>query len=292
LLLAAVLIAQEKVEGPDAIKVPGVNPYVAEADKHYARRQEGRSGAVANPREIGLAVAGYDTAARAPDSAEARWKLARALYFRGAYTGLDDDSRLAVFEKARRAGEEGVRILERHAARKGVSSFEGRPPSDVAAALSSDADAASTFFWAAVSWGEWALVSGKLAAARTGAAEKIRDYASIVISLDPDFEEGGGYRILGRLHQMAPRIPILTPWVSREKALENLRLALGVNGHNFVNRHFMAEALADGSAAERAEAVRIEESILADSPSPGHLIEELAIQAEAKQNLARWKNGK
>jgi len=290
--LAAFLMtgfSQEKVEGPDAIRVPGINPLIAESDAHYARRQEGRVGAQANPREIALAVAGYDTAARAPDSAESRWKLARSLYFQGAYTGLDDDARQAVFDKARRAGEEAIRVLERRAARKGVSSFEGRPPSEIAAVLAGDPDAAPSFFWAAVAWGEWALVSGKAHAARTGAAEKIRDYASTVIALDPAFEEGGGYRILGRLHHQAPRVPFLTPWVSREKALSNLRLAVGVHENNFVNRHFLAEALADGTSAERAEAIRIEEKIVADSPSPGHLVEELAIQVEAKKNLAKWK---
>ena len=292
LALAAALItggSQEKVEGPDAIRVPGVNPFIAEADAHYARRQDGRVGAVANPREIALAVAGYDTAARAPDSAEARWKLARALYFQGAYTGLEDNARLAILEKARRIGEEAIRILERRAARKGLSAFEGRPASEVAAVLAADPDAAPTFFWTAVAWGEWALLSGKVQAARTGAAEKIRDYASTLISLDPDFEEGGGYRILGRLHHQAPRIPILTPWVSREKAVSNLRLAVEVGPRNFVNRHFLAEALADGNAAERAEAIRIEEKIIADAPSPGHLVEELATQLEAKKNLERWK---
>ena len=126
-------------------------------------------------------------------------------------------------------------------------------------------------------------------AARTGAAEKVRDDASIVIALDPEFEEGGGYRILGRLHHQAPKIPFLTFWVSREKALENLRRAVAVNEHNFVNRHFLAEALADGGPAERAEGVRIEETLAADAPSPGHLVEDLSIQEEAKRNLAKWK---
>jgi len=128
-----------------------------------------------------------------------------------------------------------------------------------------------------------------LKAARTGAAEKVRDDASVVIALDPDFEEGGGYRILGRLHHQAPKVPFLTSWVSRDKALENLRRAVSVNDRNFVNRHFLAEALADGGPAERAEAVQIDGKIAADAPSPGHLVEDLSIQEEAKKNLVKWK---
>ena len=289
LLALLALGAQERVEGPNAITLPSQNPLITEADVHYARRQDGRVGAAANPREIALAVAAYDRAAEAPDNAEARWKLARALYFQAAYTGQDADGQGAIYEKARRVGEEAIHILERRAKGRGVAAFEGRPPSDIAAGVLSDRDAAPTFFWTAVAWGQWALSSGKVKAARTGAAEKIRDEASVVIALDPEFEEGGGYRVLGRLHHQAPKVPFLTAWVSRDKALENLRLAVAINDRNFVNRHFLAEALADGGAAERAEAVRIEEKVLADAPSPGHLVEDLSIQEEAKKNLARWK---
>jgi hypothetical protein len=279
-LLAVVAMAgaQERVEGPNAINVPSQNPLITEGDAHYARRQDGRVGALANPREIALAVVSYDRASEAPDNAEARWKLARALYFQASYTGSDADGQAAIYEKARRAGDDAIRILERRAKNRGAAPFEGRPPSDIAAAVLSDRDASPTFFWTAVAWGQWALTSGKMKAARTGAAEKIRDDASVVIALDPDFEEGGGYRILGRLHHQAPKVPFLTSWVSRDKALENLRRAVAVNDRNFVNRHFLAEALADGGPAERAEAVQIEEKIVADAPSPGHLVEDLSTQ--------------
>ncbi len=290
-LLAGVLLAasQQKVEGPDAIRLPGNNPLIVEADAHYGRRQEGRVGAAANPREIAQAVAGYDRAAQAPDSAEARWKLARALYFQASYTGQDADSQRAIYEKARRVSEEAVRILLGRGKARNAPSKEGRSPAEVAALVGSDRDGAPTFFWAAVAWGQFALASGKIQAVRTGAAEKIRDYAETVIAIDPEFEDGGGYRVLGRLHHQAPKIPILTPWVSREKAVENLRRAVAVNGRNLVNRHFLAEALADGNSAERAESIRIEEAVVADAPSPGHLVEELAIQDEARKNLSKWR---
>lgn len=286
LLAAAVLTATQEAR---SIDVPSINPLISEGDDHYRKRQEGRAGPVANPREIQLAVAAYDRAAEAPDSAEARWKLARALYFQGAYTNQPEEARKAIYDKARRAGEDALRIVERRVKYRKLPAFEGRSPADVASDVRSDQDAAPSFFWTAVAWGEWALVSGKVQAAKTGAAEKIRDDATIVIAIDPDFEEGGGYRILGRLHHQAPWIPFVTGWVSRDKAVENLRRAVAVNGHNFVNRHFLAEALYDGSAAERAEAIRIEEQLAADAPSPGHLVEELAIQAQAGKNLARWK---
>jgi tetratricopeptide (TPR) repeat protein len=264
-------------------------PWISDADSHWVRRADGSAGALASTREIGEAVAGYERAAQAPDDAEARWKLARALFFQGTYTGLAREARRPIYERARKAGEEAIAIVERHAVVRGAPAFGGRAPAEVAATVASDRDAPPTFFWTAVAWGEWALMSGKIQAAREGAAARIRDYATTVIALAPEFEEGGGYRILGRLHDRAPRIPFLTSWVSREKALANLRRAMSVNSRNFVNRHFLAEALAEGGGAEHAEAIGIEEKLLADPPSSGHLVEDLAVQQEARRDLASWR---
>ena len=81
----------------------------------------------------------------------------------------------------------------------------------------------------------------------------------------------------------------MTGWVSRAEALRNLRLAVRTAPRNFVNRHFLAEALADGGAPDRAEAVRIERALVADSPNPAHRVEDVAIQEEARKNLAAWR---
>jgi len=286
LVLAAALATTQEAR---TIDVPSVNPLISEGDQHYGRRQDSRAAAIGNQREILLAIAAYDKASAAPDSAEARWKLARALYFQGAYTGLADDAKKAIFEKARRVGDDAIRMVEGRVKRRQGAPFEGRPAADIAADVRSDQDAAPAFFWAAVGWGQWALVSGKIQAAKTGAAEKVRDYAEIVIAIDPEFESGGGNRILGRLHHQAPSIPFLTGWVSREKAVENLRKAVAIGPRDFINRHFLAEALADGTAAEKAEAIQLEEGIVADSPSPGHLVEDLSIMIEARKDLNKWK---
>lgn len=250
------------------------NPVLAAADAAWVRRDEGRAGARASSRRISEAVSGYETATASLDSIEARWKLSRALFFEGKFTGLDREGQRAKFEKARDAGEEALALLRK----RGDS-------------LASDPDAAPTYFWAAVAWGEWAQVVPKLTAAKAGAAAKVRDYASKVIALDPKFEEGGGYRVLGRLHDRAPKIPFVTGWVSRSEALRNLRLAVEVAPRNFVNRHFLAEALAAGNRSGKEEAVRIEQEVVADAPSPSHLVEDVAVQEEAKRHLLAWTAG-
>jgi hypothetical protein len=248
---------------------PPANPVLAAADAAWARRAEDRSGAQASSRRISEAVARYEEASKDPDAVEPRWKLARALFFEAKFTGLDREAQRALLEKARRAGEEAVAILGRRAA-------------------PADADAAPAYFWTAVAWGEWGQIVSRARAAKAGAASKIRDYSTKVIALDPKFEEGGGYRILGRLHDRAPRIPLVTGWVSRKEALRNLRSAVRVAPRNFVNRHFLAEALAGGTAAEKAEAIRIEQELVAEPPTAERLVEDLAIQEDAKRDLRAW----
>lgn len=285
--------AAQQPQGPSSVtdrpQQFSKNPLVAEADQWYLRRQEGRAGIRAAAGPINQAIAGYDKATADPHYVEARWKLMRALYFKAVYTGLDDESKLAVFEKARRIGDDAIAILGSSLEERGIKGFIEFGPEALAGALKDQSDAAPTFYWSAVCLGQWALAVGKMEAARKGAADKIRSYGLTVIGLDPQFEEGGGYRIVGRLNDQAPWIPFITGWVSRDDALKYLRLAMTVSARNFGNRHFLAEALHRGDAKEQAEAVSLEESVVADSPSPQRLVEELSVQELARQNLAAWK---
>ncbi|HEY1433865.1 MAG TPA: hypothetical protein VGG65_00740 [Thermoanaerobaculia bacterium] len=291
--LAAAAARAQQPQGPSSVtdrpQQFSQNPLIVEGDRMYTRRQDGRVGAKASPGPINEAIAAYDKATADPHFVEARWKLMRALYFKGCYTGLDDDSRKAVFEKAKRVGDEAIAILGASLEEKGIKGYIEFGPEALAGNLKDRSDAAPTYYWAAACWGQWALASGKIEAARKGAADKIRDDGLTVIGLDPEFEEGGGYRIVGRLNDQAPWIPFITGWVSREEALKYLRLANQVNAHNFANRHFLADALHRGDAKEQAEAVAIEEALIADSPSPQKIVEELTMQELARQTLAAWK---
>ena len=294
LVAGTMLLLRAAALAPDARQQP-VSPsaressqaLLAEADAHYGRRASGRIGSRAARLEISEAVALYERAGFDPDSAEARWKLARSLYFLGSYTGLDERGQRAVFERARQAGEAAIAILVRRRAAAGGFDRRRLDPAGAAEVFRGDPDSAPSLFWTAVGWGQWSLASGKLDAARKGAASRIRDDCRTLIALDPAFEEGGGYRILGRLHDQAPRIPFVTGWVSRAEGLRLLRLAVAEAPRNFVNRQFLAEALE--RSGDRAGAVAIERSIAADLPAPDHLVEELAIQETARKNLASWQ---
>ncbi len=246
-------------------------------------------GLKASAGPINQAIALYDKATADPHYVEARWKLMRALYFKGVYTGLEGDARRAVFEKARRIADDAIVILDSSVEDRGIKGMVEAGPEFLAGNLKQRGDAAPTFYWASTCYGQWALSVGAVESARKGVADKIRDWGATVVAINPEFEEGGGYRILGRLNDQAPWVPFITGWVSREDAIKYLRLAMGINARNFANRHFLAETLHRGDEKQQAEAVALEEGIVADSPSPQRLVEDLTFQEEARQNLAAWK---
>ena len=290
--MASSTAAQQSPQNPPAFtdqpQMSSVNPIVAEGDKWFLRRQEGRVGLKASVGPINQAIALYDKATADPHYVEARWKLMRALYFKGAYTGQDEDSRKAIFEKAKKIGEDAIAILESSLEERGIKGLIEYGPDFLAGNLKDRSDAAPTYYWVAATLGQWALSVGAIEAARKGAADKIRDCGLTVIGIDTQFEEGGGYRIVGRLNDQAPWIPFVTGWVSREDALKYLHLAYQISKRNFANRVFLAEALHKGDAKEQAEAVSLLEGLVADAPSPQRLVEELTMQEFGRKDLEAW----
>jgi hypothetical protein len=126
-----------------------------------------------------------------------------------------------------------------------------------------------------------------MAAVRQGVAAKIRDSARAMIAIDPKLEDAGGQRILGRLHAVAPRVVFFTGWVDRDESVRLLRQAVEIAPGNLVNRLYLAEALHEFTE-DKAAAVDLVKSVLAATPHPDHLIEDLRVQADAKRDLESW----
>src|SRR4029078_4754936 len=103
--------------------------------------------------------------------------------------------------------------------------------------------AGETFLWDAINWGEWALAYGKMAAAREGAADRIRREATIAMLVDPRMGGGAAQGVLGRLHDQTPRIPFLTGWASSKEAVRFLNESLKVDPTNKITKSVFAEAI-------------------------------------------------
>jgi tetratricopeptide (TPR) repeat protein len=259
-----------------------------EGDQHYLKRAEGRNGDIASPVEITAALEAYAAAmAKNREDVDSRWKYLRATYYKAEYTGLDDAKKAALYDRAKPVAEEAIAALRRKAALKAGRASQTLEPQELGAALAGDTQAGETFFWTAVNWGQWGLAHGKWASARAGAASKIRDDCRITIAVDPKLEDAGGYRVLGRLHSVSPRIPLVTGWIDRQEAVEDLRKAVSLAPRNLINLFFLAEALHEWTD-QREEAVEILRQVIAATPHPDHLVEDLRIQADARRDLDKW----
>jgi len=264
-------------------------PKLADIDRLWALRADGSTGGRALSGPIDLAIEACRAALAAePDSLEVRWRLMRALYFKGEHTAGDTTAKRSVFDEGRTVAEQALAILRREAGREARRDLSAATPVELVPHVKGDAAAVPSFLWAAVDWGKWALAFGKTAAVRQGAASKIRDYAQAVILLDPAYDGGGGYRVLGRLHHQTPAVPFFTGWASRSLALKNLRLAVETGPRNLVGRQFLAEAMWDYEPDRRAEARAMLEKILAELPATDNLVEDRKTQEEAAQLLKDW----
>ena len=260
-----------------------------EIDRLWSLRAEGSNGGHALSAPIDLTIDACRAALSAdPESLEVRWRLMRALYFKGEHTTDDPAAKRGVFDEGRTVAEQALSILRRDAGRTAHQDLGKATPVELVPHVKGIPGALPSFLWASVDWGKWALVFGKSAAVRQGAAAKIRDYAQAVILLDPAYDDGGGYRVLGRLHHQTPAVPFFTGWASRTEALKNLRLAVATGPRNLVGRQFLAEAIWDYESSRRAEARAMVEKVLTETPDPDYLVENRKTQEEARQLLKEW----
>ena len=251
---------------------------VAEGDAHYERRAEGAHGAVADPDQVEAAMSAYRRALTLdPRSLEALIGLLRAMFFRGGFCDMAPAQQMKIFAEAKRLADDTVQTLER-------SVGSPKRPARIKA-LRAVPVATRVYFWAAVSWGQWAA-DHKIAAAWQGAAVRIRDLAQTVVDLDPTMDQGSGYLVLGRLHAECPRIPILTHWISRTQGVAYLRQALAIGPKNTPNMYFLADAILDNEPAHRDEAQRLLERCASAEPRWGYLVEDAHYAALARGRLA------
>jgi len=241
--------------------------WIAKGDEQYAARAEGARGDVALAAPAEQAVDAYRSAIAADGSSlEARWKFLRGLYFLSIYTGKTEAQQKQLLGDGRAVGDNGIAALE--------APLKGKPAADRLAALRKTPGAAELYYWSAVVWGEWALVFGKMAATRQGAAGKIRDMSQTVIDLDPTLEQGGGWRVLGRLHHQSPKVPFFTGWVDHAGSVGMLRKALAAGPDSLSNQFFVAEAILDYASESKGEAAELLRKCAQAAPRANWLVED------------------
>jgi tetratricopeptide (TPR) repeat protein len=262
---------------------------IADGDQHWAARATGHQGGRAAATDVDAAITAYQRAiAQYPNDLEPRWKLLRAIRFKGAYVASTNADKKTIYDMGKRAGEEAVAIIDRQLAAKGLRAVTKATEKDVADAARSIPGAAQVFQWDAANWGEWALAYGKLAAVRQGAADRIRREATIAMLIDPNIEGGGPARVLGRLHDQTPRVPFFTGWASSREAVKLLNDALRIDPTNKVTRVFLAEAMVDNNSDTKPQASQMLRELISSPNNPEYEVEQAAAQDDARALLKKW----
>jgi tetratricopeptide (TPR) repeat protein len=262
---------------------------LARGDLAWRNRAEGEREGRPRPDPILEAIRSYEAALAArPESLEASWKLLRALHFAGDFVFEDRGERREIFDRGRQVSEPGLELLARQVG-SGKRLDELEPEAlerllDAAGVSSSDV--ARLYFWSAVNWGAWSRVVGLLGAVRQGVATRLHRYTQITIALEPEYEEGGAFRLLGRLHAELPRVPFLSGWVDRGKAIPLVERAYAIAPAHPGNPLLLALTLLDLAPERRAEALDLLRQVEGLTPRPSLRIEDLFVRREARERLA------
>jgi hypothetical protein len=258
---------------------------IPEGDQHWLARGEGEVHGKAKAQHIDAAIAAYSRAVAAnPNDLQARWKLLRAYRFKGAYVAGSNEEKKQVYTLAKKAGADALAVAEKQLGVKAKAADK-----DVAAAARKHPGAGEIYLWDAVNWGEWALAYGKMAAAREGAADRIRRGANIALLVDPKMENGTPARVLGRLHDQTPSIPFITGWASGKEGLRFLNDSLKIDPTNKITIVFLAEAMVSEDSSKKPAAKAMLQKMIASPIDPEYATEDAAAIRDAQALLAKWK---
>ncbi len=197
----------------------------------------------------------------------------------GGFCGpMEREARVALFDEAKRVAEETVATLEAERKRS-----KGRVAAS--AAVERAPTAAEEYLWAAISWGQWAVLH-RMSAALSGAPGRIRDLAEAALEIDPSTDQAGAYILLGRLHAEAPKVLFVTGWVSRKKAVAYVREGMTLAPDNRALVYFTGDILLQHSPESGEEARALLERCASLPPRPGFLAEDLHYARKARERLA------
>ena len=223
----------------------------------YSKRQDGSKGTLASTENIDKAIEQFSTALLSPQSEkDAALYLLKSYYYKAEFAVQDKDEKKKIFNEGKALGE---KYIEKY-----PNSAEFR-------------------YWYLVNLGSWAQVYGILTAAREGVSDLMKTHSEKIIELDPEYQNGGGYFMLGAVHFKSPYIPFLLPWPDNDDAIKYLQLSVDTGNAEMNQKNYLAQALSKDGQDKKARALL--EDVLNTEPSTTTLVEDLDDIEEARQLL-------
>jgi len=262
---------------------------IERGDRLYAERGESNDGrGRAESQRIAAAIEAYEEAlGRAPLDLGAREKTMAALFFAGDFASPNEEVAHAFYDRGRELGEEGIaRVQERFGLRKPLEEMDA---TEIRASVPEERvkDVGLLYFWAAIHWGAWSRTEGLLKVVSRGVAGRLRNYARVSLALDPTIYRGGNQRLLAHLHANLPRVPFISGWINREKALLFAEEALAIQSDDIGNQTIWGLVLLDVAPDRRGEALAVLESVVLTEPRAELVVEDQATREMARERLDR-----
>ena len=203
----------------------------------YNRRAVGSIEDQANPKQINDAIEFFQFAMD-ESKVEAVVGLLKSYYFKGKYVAKTEDEQKVIYNNAK---ELALENLDKY-------------PKNV-----------ELHFWYLSNLGSWAEVYGILTAAKEGVADQMKDHALTIIALNPNYEDGGGYFMLGAVHYKSPYIPFFLSWPDNDEAIKWLKKANETGEAKPVQKVYLAQALFKNK--EKSSAISLLEAVTNMTPT-------------------------
>jgi len=223
----------------------------------YQRRHEGSNGTLASTENINKAIEYFSKAINAPESEkEAALYLLKSYYYKAEFAIQDNEKKKMIFNDGKALGE---KYINKHP------------------------DSAEFHYWYLVNLGSWAQVYGILTAAREGVSDLMKTHSKKIIELDPEYQNGGGYFMLGAVHYKSPYIPFLLSWPDNDEAIKYLQLAVKTGKAEMNQKNYLAQAVNKNGQHEKA--IKLLTEVINTEPDSATLVEDLDDIEEARQLL-------
>jgi len=171
-----------------------------------------------------------------PENLEALWKAARILYWLGDHSPKEEKA--AIFEKGIEYAKRGVAL---------------------------DDNCVPCHYWLGINYSVYGEAKGIIKSINLLAP--IKAEMNKVIELDPGHDQGGAYRILGRIAFKLPRIF----GGSKKESVEYLKKSQAISPHNIMTHVFLAETYLGMKEKELAKKELEAVLSMPDPRDPGEL---------------------
>ncbi len=223
---------------------------------YYNKRSEIVNNLIADKKNINQAITIFEGELNTKHDKSSAIYLIKSYYFMAQYASDNDDDKIFYFELAMTLAKQ----------------YMYKYP-----------DSVEILYWYLATMSNWAKTVGVMAITKMGGGEEFREKAVDVIILNPLYENGGGYFLLGAVYHTAPYIPLVSSWPSNQKSIKYFRKAVATGKSTPLQQLYLAKALIEDEQLK--EAKEILKSISRMKPDPSNKLEDLTYIEESKTIL-------